>query len=218
MPVRAALPLPPSPPGGGGQARGVNCRASHPAFTVGLMPKSHVLPPPPPPRHGRLGPGCSGGGGVSGEALPHPPPPQRVLERAEEACLSPGALGEGFKVSHQDVDIFVFLSLQYLKYCHCAWISKQPCEFPCQPVTSFLAARNLCIFIALRSAGIQGHRESGATRGDSCSGLPCRPPPGVCVTSRSCPPRFSARPLVYFKGVLCDPPPPPFALPCVNTN
>lgn len=133
------------------------------SFHSGFDAKVACMGPPP---HGRLGPGCWGGG-VSGEALPHPPPPQRVLERAEEACLSPGALGEGFKVSHQDVDIFVCLYLQYLKYCHCAWISKQPCEFPCQPVTSFLAARNLCIFIALRSAGIQGHLEAGATRGNS---------------------------------------------------
>lgn len=97
--------------------------------------------------------------------FPPPPPPQAGSwllwgeasgERAEEAHLSPGALGEGFKVLHQDMDIFVSLSLQYLKHGPCAWISKQPCESLPRPlVTWFLAARNLCIFIALRSAGTQ---------------------------------------------------------------
>lgn len=112
------------------------------AFTVGLMPKSCVVPPPP---H-RLGLDCSGGAG--GEALPRAPP-QCVLERAKEACLSPGALGERFKVLHQDVDICVFLSLQYLKYCHCAWIPKQPREsLPRQPVTLSLLP-GTCAYLLL---------------------------------------------------------------------
>lgn len=84
-----------------------------------LMPKSCVELPHP---HPRLGPGCHWGArGSSWPAWPCLAPLVYILERAEEACRSPGTLGEGFNVLHQDTDIFVFLSLQYLKYCHCAW-------------------------------------------------------------------------------------------------
>lgn len=84
-----------------------------------LMPKSCVELPHP---HPRLGPGCHWGArGSSWPARPCLAPLVYILERAEEACRSPGTLGEGFNVLHQDTDVFVFLSLQYLKYCHCAW-------------------------------------------------------------------------------------------------
>lgn len=93
------------------------------------MPKSCPTP--------RLGFGCSGVAGR--EALPCPP--RCVLERADEACLGPGALGEGFKVLHQDADICVFISLQYLKS------RKQPCEsFPRRPVALFLLPEPVRIY------------------------------------------------------------------------
>lgn len=79
MPVRAALPPPPSHLAAVGGRGGGSCRASYPAFTVGLMPKSCVPPPPPPQAGSWLLWGETGG------------------ERAEEARLSPGALGEGLR-------------------------------------------------------------------------------------------------------------------------